>query len=108
MTDFLKIWKNWILGGGLIAVLSLMLWGIPFYISDRVGTLVAAEINAREQLQGKSVDIQNLELQYTTIITQLDGMVRTDNRIEAKITNVEENQQEFGQIFMDYLSRQAQ
>ena len=108
MTDFLKIWKNWIVGGGLVAAVGLILWGIPYYIKVSVSGAVAAEINAREQLQGKSVDIQNLELQYTTIITQLDGMVRTDNRIEAKITNVEENQQEFGQIFMDYLSRQAQ
>ena len=96
------------MGGGLVAVLSLMLWGIPYYLESAVANEVAAVIKARDELQGKSVDIQNLELQYTTIITQLDGMVRTDNRIEAKITNVEENQQEFGQIFMDYLSRQAQ
>ena len=102
-----KYW-NWIAGGGLIAVLSLALWGVPYFISSSVSDAVAAEINAREELQGKSVDVQALELQNRTIITQLANMSQTDARIEGKLSTVEQNQQEFGRIFMGYLERQAQ
>ena len=100
-----KLW-NWVIGGGLIAVLSLALWGVPHYIANQVGGAVAAEIDAREALQGKSPDVQSLEKQNATIIAKLASVQNDIGEVKTDIRDVRDKQTEFGQVFMDYLARE--
>jgi len=100
-----QIW-TYITGGGLIAVLSLALWGIPHYIDNRVGSAVASEIEAREALQGKSQDVQSLETQNATIIAQLGALQDDIGEVKTDVRDVRNKQSEFGQVFMDYLARE--
>ena len=106
MTDFIKTWKNWIAGGGITVAVGLILWGVPHFIANTVSSAVASEITAREILQGKSVDITNLEAQNATIIAELGAMKSDISEVKGSVIRVEDKQGEFGQIFMEYLSRE--
>jgi len=101
--------QTWLAGiGGLSVVLVAMVWGVPSYLNQQVGTAVAAEITAREALQGKPQEIIDLEQQYGEIILRLDAIVDDVGEVKTNQIRLEGKQDDFGLIFLNYLQRQAQ
>ncbi len=87
-------WKEivvWIGGiGTVLTVIITMLWGVPHYITVQVAKEVAA-INSGA---GKPSEVVTLEAQMEAV--------------NASLVRIEKKQDDFGNIFTAYLTRQSQ
>jgi hypothetical protein len=95
-----NIWQ-WVVGAGsVIGLLTAAAWGVPHYIRATVADEVAAVLDERSALKGKSSEVIDLEKRDAEILVALESI--KSGQTEIKLT-----QREFANIFTAYLERQA-
>jgi hypothetical protein len=95
-----NVWQ-WMVGAGaVISLLGAAAWGVPHYIKTMVADEVAAVLDERSALKGKSTEVIDLERRDAEILVALEAI--KSGQQEIKIT-----QREFANIFTAYLERQA-
>ena len=87
---------KWLIRGAeIVAVLAILVWGVPYYIDIKV----EQRVNALEEAAGQPQEVTQLQADVTAIKEDINDM-------QADVAAIRESSDEFKTIFIEYLQAQ--